>query len=211
MVVINHDLYNYFLINCRKFAYHFCSGGRASLAKTCGKANTIEIDSHGTFWLRVIGLSQKRKKMEFAGDATTVASSPSEPEFKSHPPHHHVEKCVGASGWRCQHFRFLKILWPSKSQTYSNSASTRAQASRSVLATFDVYSSWPWKSSSARWARAKRETIGDDWTAACYVEEQASPPASSSNPTHEIEHIQKVNVANSKASCSPLQENQPVF
>ena len=57
-----------------------------------------------------------------------------------------LRRVIGVGGF--QHFFFLKILFPLKSQTKSNPASTSTQASASVLATLETYSSWSLKSSS---------------------------------------------------------------
>jgi hypothetical protein len=70
-----------------------------------------------------------------------VETSPSEPGFKPHPPHHYGKLGGGFIRAMSQHFRFLKSLSPLKSQTNSNPASIRVQASCSVLATFETYSS----------------------------------------------------------------------
>ena len=64
--------------------------------------------------------------------------------FKSHPPHQYVEIAGGFTKGdmpcQFQFFLFRKSLCPLKSQTNSNPASTRVQASPSVLATLETYS-----------------------------------------------------------------------
>jgi hypothetical protein len=66
--------------------------------------------------------------------------------FKSHPRHHYVENHWGFVlamnftyfGFFHFYFLFLNNLCPSKSQTKSNPASIRTQASASVLATSEI-------------------------------------------------------------------------